>query len=64
MTLVGWTQIVLFCAIVIALAPLLGFYITRVFNGQTTPLSFVMRPIEAGLYRLAGVDSEREQHQV
>ena len=62
MTLVGWTQIVLFCAIVIALAPLLGFYITRVFNGQTTPLSFVMRPIEAGLYRLAGVDSEREQH--
>ena len=62
MTLVGWTQIVLFCAIVIALATLLGFYITRVFNGQTTPLSFVMRPIEAGLYRLAGVDSEREQH--
>ncbi|MCG6205341.1 potassium-transporting ATPase subunit KdpA [Rhodopseudomonas sp. HC1] len=62
MTLIGWTQIALFCAIIIALTPLLGAYLTRVFNGQTTPLSFVLRPVEAGLYRLCGVDPEREQH--
>ncbi|WP_420134273.1 potassium-transporting ATPase subunit KdpA [Rhodopseudomonas sp.] len=62
MTLIGWTQIALFCAIIVALTPLLGAYLTRVFNGQTTPLSFVLRPVEAGLYRLCGVDPEREQH--
>ncbi|RJF74081.1 potassium-transporting ATPase subunit KdpA [Rhodopseudomonas palustris] len=62
MTLIGWTQIVLFGAIIVALTPLLGAYLTRVFNGQTTPLSFALRPVEAGLYRLAGVDPEREQH--
>jgi len=62
MTLIGWTQIVLFCAIIVALTPLLGAYLTRVFNGRTTPLSFVLRPVEAGLYRLAGVDPDREQH--
>ncbi|MGP9813966.1 potassium-transporting ATPase subunit KdpA [Rhodopseudomonas sp. NSM] len=62
MTLIGWTQIALFCAIIVALTPLLGAYLTRVFNGQTTPLSFVLRPVEAGLYRLAGVDPQREQH--
>ncbi|WP_322515412.1 potassium-transporting ATPase subunit KdpA [Rhodopseudomonas palustris] len=62
MTLIGWTQIALFCAIIVALTPLLGAYLTRVFNGRTTPLSFVLRPVEAGLYRLAGVDPHREQH--
>lgn len=62
MTLIGWTQIALFCAIIVALTPLLGAYLTRVFNGQTTPLSFVLRPVETGLYRLCGVDREREQH--
>ncbi|MFC0238949.1 potassium-transporting ATPase subunit KdpA [Rhodopseudomonas telluris] len=62
MTLIGWTQILLFCAIIVALTPLFGAYLTRVFNGQTTPLSFAFRPVEAGLYRLCGVDPQREQH--
>jgi K+-transporting ATPase ATPase A chain len=62
MTLIGWTQIALFCAIIVALTPLLGAYLTAVFNGKTTPLSPLLRPVEAGLYRLAGVDPEREQH--
>ncbi|ABD09328.1 potassium-transporting ATPase, A subunit [Rhodopseudomonas palustris HaA2] len=62
MTLIGWTQIALFCAIIVALTPLLGAYLTHVFDGQTTPLSFVLRPVETGLYRLAGVDPQREQH--
>jgi K+-transporting ATPase ATPase A chain len=58
----AWTQLALFCAIIVALTPLLGAYLTRVFDGRTTPLSFVLRPVEAGLYRLAGVDPDREQH--
>lgn len=58
MTLIGWTQIALFCAVVVALTPLLGAYLTRVFDGRVT----VLRPVEAGLYRLAGVDPQREQH--
>ncbi|PZA10724.1 potassium-transporting ATPase subunit KdpA [Rhodopseudomonas palustris] len=62
MTLIGWTQIALFCAIVVALTPLLGAYLTAVFEGKTTWLSFALRPVEAGLYRVAGVDPRREQH--
>jgi K+-transporting ATPase ATPase A chain len=57
----GWAQIVLFCAIVVALAPLLGGYMTRVFDGERTFLSPVLRPVEAGLYRIAGVDAAHEQ---
>lgn len=58
MTLIGWTQIILFCAIVAALTPLLGAYLTRVFDGRIA----LLRPVETGLYRLAGVDPQREQH--
>jgi K+-transporting ATPase ATPase A chain len=62
MTVIGWVQILLFCAVVVALAPLLGGYMTRVFNGERTFLSPVLRPVESGLYRIAGIDPQREQH--
>jgi K+-transporting ATPase ATPase A chain len=64
MTLIGWIQIALFCAVVVALVRPLGGYMTRVFNGEKTFLSPVLRPVEAALYWAAGVDPRREQHWV
>jgi potassium-transporting ATPase potassium-binding subunit len=64
MTLIGWIQIALFCAVVVALVRPLGGYMTRVFNGERTFLSPVLRPVEAALYWAAGVDPRREQHWV
>jgi potassium-transporting ATPase potassium-binding subunit len=62
MTAIGWIQIILYCAIIVALAKPLGGYMTRVFNGERTLLSPVLRPVEAGLYWIGGVDEKREQH--
>jgi K+-transporting ATPase ATPase A chain len=62
MTIIGWVQIVLYCAIVVAIVPPLGWYMTRVFNGERTFLSPVLRAVEAVLYRAGGVDATREQH--
>src|SRR3977135_1153781 len=62
MTAIGWIQIILYCAIVVALVVQLGAYMTRVFNGERPLLSPVLRPVEAGLYWLGGVDEKREQH--
>jgi K+-transporting ATPase ATPase A chain len=64
MTLIGWIQIALFCAVVVALVRPLGGYMTRVFSGEKTLLSPVLRPVEAALYWAAGVDPRREQHWV
>jgi K+-transporting ATPase ATPase A chain len=61
MTVIGWIQILLYCAIIVALVPVLGAYMTRVFNGERTLLSPVLRPIETVLYRIGGVDERREQ---
>jgi K+-transporting ATPase ATPase A chain len=62
MTLIGWIQILLYCAIVVALVKPLGGYMTRVFNGERTFLSPTLQPVEALLYRYGGVDATREQH--
>jgi K+-transporting ATPase ATPase A chain len=62
MTAIGLFQILLFCAIIVALVKPLGGYLTRVFNGERTFLSPVLRPVEAGLYWIGGVDEKREQH--
>jgi K+-transporting ATPase ATPase A chain len=61
MTLNGWIQIAVYCAIIVALVKPLGWYMTRVFNGERTFLSPLLRPVEVGLYRLGGVDETREQ---
>jgi K+-transporting ATPase ATPase A chain len=62
MTLVGWVQILLYCAIVVALVKPLGWYMTAVFNGERTFLSPVLRPVERALYWAGGVDEKQEQH--
>jgi potassium-transporting ATPase potassium-binding subunit len=62
MTAIGWIQIFLYCAIVVALVKPLGWYMTRVFNGESTFLSPILRPVEAGIYWIGGVDERREQH--
>src|SRR5262249_20264449 len=62
MTVIGWIQIFLYCAVVAALVVPLGGYITRARKGERTFLSPVLRPVEAGLYWLGGVDEKREQH--
>ena len=61
MTLLGWVQIILYCAVIVALTPVLGGYMTRVFNGERTFLSPVLVPVERLLYRAGGVDETREQ---
>src|SRR5499427_7711846 len=61
MTLIGWIQILLYCAIIVALTPVLGGYMTRVFSGQRTFLTPILRPVELALYRAAGIDEKREQ---
>jgi K+-transporting ATPase ATPase A chain len=64
MTFNGWLQIALYCVLLTLLVKPLGAYMTRVFNGERTVLSPVLRPLELGLYRVSGVDETDEQHWV
>jgi potassium-transporting ATPase potassium-binding subunit len=64
MTVTGWIQILLYGLILVALTPLLGGYMTRVFSGERTFLSPLLRPVEIAIYKVAGVNERREQHAV
>jgi len=64
MTFNGWLQIALYCVLLILITRPIGGYMTRVFNGERTVLSPVLRPLERGIYKLCGVDETQEQHWV
>jgi len=62
MTISGWVQIALFSVIVILITRPLGGYMTRVFAGERTFLSAILRPVERAVYWCCGVDEKEEQH--
>ena len=62
MTINGWIQISLYCVILTLLVRPFGGYMTRVFNGERTILSPVLRPVERALYAISGVNEREEQH--
>jgi K+-transporting ATPase ATPase A chain len=56
-TAIGWAQVALFFAAVLALTKPLGAYMFRIFEGERRPLPSV----ERFFFRLCGVDPTREQ---
>jgi K+-transporting ATPase ATPase A chain len=62
MTFVGWIQIIFYFVLLVAVTKPLGLYMYKVFMGERTWLSPVLRPVESGLYRASGVDENEEQH--
>jgi potassium-transporting ATPase potassium-binding subunit len=61
MTANGFVQIALFCAVVVLLVKPFGYYMTRVFKGERTFLSLLLRPLERAIYALSGVKEDEEQ---
>ena len=58
MTANGWLQIACFALAVLLVTKPLGRYLVAVYEGRVRWLG----PLERGLYRLAGVDPEEDQH--
>jgi K+-transporting ATPase ATPase A chain len=55
-----WLEYLVFLALVLILARPVGHYLARVFSGQRTFADRLLRPVEAGIYRLLGVRPEEE----
>ena len=60
MTSQGILQILLYCGVLLLTVKPLGAYMARVFTGERTFLSPIIGPFERALYRLFGVDEERD----
>jgi potassium-transporting ATPase potassium-binding subunit len=57
----GTVQLLLWLILLLLAVRPFGGYLHRVFAGEATMLSMFLRPVEGGLYRLAGVRPDQEQ---
>ena len=55
-----YLQVFLFLGLLGLGIPLLGGYMARVFDGQKSFMSLLLRPLERGVYRLCGIDEGRQ----
>ena len=60
MTINGWLQILFFFVIILLVTKPLGIFMAHVFNREKTFLDPVLRPLERLIYKLTGVNEERE----
>ncbi len=60
MTLIGWFQIILFLALILALTKPFGTFMFNVFEGKRTWISPVFRPLEKLIYKIGGVREDEE----
>ena len=56
----GWIQIALTLLILVAITPLFGRYMARVFQEQRTLLDPILNPVERLLYSLVGVQAKED----
>jgi potassium-transporting ATPase potassium-binding subunit len=61
MSVSGWAEIIIFCALLIALSPLLGGYMAKVYTDQRVFLTPLLGRPERFLLRVFHVDAKREQ---
>jgi len=59
-TLGDGAYLALYTVVLLALAKPVGLYMTAVYEGRRTWLHPVLRPVEAGIYRISGIHEERE----
>ena len=55
-------QVLVYIIALVTLAPLLGAYLARVYTGQSHPLTSALGWLERLVYKLGGVDSNREMN--
>ena len=58
----GWLQFAFYSLVLLATVRPVGVYMTRVLEGQRTWLDPVFRPFERLIYKLCGVNSEKEMN--
>ncbi len=61
MTCNGLLQIAIFFLVILALTKPMGSFMAKVFEGKRTFLHPILRPLEASMYKLAGINESTEQ---
>ena len=58
----GWLQFAIYSIVLLATVRPVGIYMARVLEGERTWLDPLLRPIERLIYKLCGVNSDKEMN--
>jgi K+-transporting ATPase ATPase A chain len=58
----GWLQFAIYSLVLLATVRPVGIYMARVLEGERTWLNPLLRPIERLIYKLCGVNSDKEMN--
>ena len=58
----GWLQFAIYSIILLAMVRPVGIYMARVVEGERTWLDPVLRPFERLIYKLCGVNADKEMN--
>jgi len=58
----GILQIAVYFLVIVALTKPMGAYMAKVFAGERTWMHRLLRPLEAAVYKICGIDENGEQH--
>ena len=61
MTSINLLKIFIYLGVIVAVTPVLGLYMKRVFAGEKTFLDPIFKPVERLIYRVSGVDARKDQ---
>ena len=61
MTGIQIVKLLLYLGVVVAVTPILGLYMKKVFAGERTLLDPLLKPVERLIYRICGVDAQKDQ---
>jgi K+-transporting ATPase ATPase A chain len=56
----NFVELAIYLGLLFLLSPLLGAFMARVFDGKANFMSFLLAPIERGIYAVGGVDPKHE----
>jgi len=62
MTANGWLQFAVYSIVLLLTVKPVGIYMARVFEGESTWLDPIMRPLERLLYKISGVKADKEMN--
>jgi K+-transporting ATPase, KdpA len=61
MTSINLLKIFIYLGVIVAVTPVLGLYMKKVFAGEKTFLDLLVKPVERLIYRVCGVDAQKDQ---
>src|SRR5437879_1000807 len=61
MTAAAWLQLLFLIALLAVSTPILGSYLAKVYGGGRAPGDRFFNPVERLIYRVCGIDPDREQ---